>query len=398
MKKYFLSTTCLILLIFWPIQAQEIAQHAEIPNGHSSTPERFTTISETNYLNGLALRGFNLDSQGLLIESLDGNTVFADLNSSSGFNPASVIKVATSFAALHRLGPEYHFETAFYTTGEVNKKTRTLNGDLILLSTGDPVLNATDLSRLIREVTLSGIGRVNGDVIVTGPFTYNAFLTTDVATKRLEPLLRKLGVRFTGSIQKGSLKGTKIASHSSSSLRDIVFVQNAHSINQTAERLGEAIGGPRAVEKFLVQEVGLGSGEVSINRTSGLDFNRITPHGTVALMRHLVGWLNLHNMLPEDIMPVAGVDPGTLRGRFTSVESRGAIVAKTGTLPGTDGGVSTLAGIIYTNNRGPILFAIFNTRGPVATYRRMQDHLLKDLLAECGGSQVVSASARRSNN
>jgi D-alanyl-D-alanine carboxypeptidase len=398
MKKYLLSTTCLILLIFWPIQAQEIAHDAEIPReSRASTPERFSTISEINYLNGLALRGFNLDGQGLLVESLDGHTVYADLNSATGFNPASVIKVATSFAALNRLGPEYHFETAFYMTGEVNKKTRTLNGDLILLSTGDPVINATDVSRLIRQVTLLGIGRVNGDVIVTGPFTYNAFLTTDVATKRMEALLKKLGVRFTGSIQKGSLKGTKIASHLSSSLRDIVFVQNAHSINQTAERLGEAIGGPRAVEKFLVQEVGLGTAEVSINRTSGLDFNRITPHGTVALMRHLVGWLNLHNMLPEDIMPVAGVDPGTLRGRFTSMESRGAIVAKTGTLPGTDGGVSTLAGIAYTT-RGPIIFAIFNTRGPVATYRRLQDNLVKDLIAECGGSQLVSASARRSNN
>jgi D-alanyl-D-alanine carboxypeptidase len=298
---------------------------------------------------------------------------------------------------LYKLGPEYHFETAFYMTGEVNKKTRTLNGDLILLSTGDPVLNATDVSRLIRQVTLQGIGRVNGNVIVTGPFTYNAFLTTEVATKRLEGLLKKLGVRFNGSIQKGSMRGTKIASHLSSSLRDIVFVQNAHSINQSAERLGEAVGGPRAVEKFLVQEVGLGPSEISISRTSGLDYNRITPHGTIALMRHLVGWLNLHNMLPEDIMPVAGIDPGTLRGRFTNTESRGAIVAKTGTLPGTEGGVSALAGIAYTT-RGPILFAIFNTRGPVATYRRLQDNLVKDLLAECGGSQLVSASARRSNN
>jgi D-alanyl-D-alanine carboxypeptidase len=398
MKKYLLSTTCLILLIFWPIQAQEIAHNTEIRRGSGAfTPERFSTISEINYLNGLALRGFNLDTQGLLVESLDGHTVYADLNSATSFNPASVIKIATSFAAMHRLGPEYHFETAFYMTGEVNKKTRTLNGDLILFSTGDPVLNATDLSRLIRQVTLQGIGRVNGKMIVTGPFTYNAFLTTDVATKRLSALLKKLGIRHTGSIQKGSLKGTKIASHLSSSLRDISFVQNAHSTNQTAERLGEAIGGPRAVERFLVQEVGLGTSEVLINRTSGLDFNRITPHGTVALMRHLVGWLNLHNMLPEDIMPVAGVDPGTLRGRFTNVESRGAIVAKTGTLPGTDGGVSTLAGIAYTS-RGPIIFAIFNTRGPVATYRRLQDNLLKDLIAECGGSQLVSASARRSNN
>ena len=35
----------------------------------------------------------------------------------SAFNPASVIKIATSFAALDKLGPDYHFETAFEAGG-----------------------------------------------------------------------------------------------------------------------------------------------------------------------------------------------------------------------------------------------------------------------------------------
>jgi len=242
----------------------------------------------------------------------------------------------------------------------------------------------------------AGISRVTGSLIVTGPLTYNGFLTTDAATRRMEALVRKMGIRFTGPSKKGPVRGTKIASHLSSSLRDIVFVQNAHSVNQTAERLGEAIGGPKAVEKFLIQEVGLLPSEVTLTHTSGLDYNRITPHGTILVLRHLVGWLNFHNMLPEDVMPVAGVDPGTLRARLASAD--GSVVAKTGTLPGTDGGVSTLAGIIYTRDRGPVLFAIFNSRGSVNTYRRMQDSLLKDLIAECGGSQLASIPSRRSNN
>ncbi len=400
MKKTLLFTTCLMLLIFWPIQAQEIAQSSSGPaaDEHIAAPERFTTISETNYMNELALRGFQLDTQGLLVESLDGSAVFADLNSSIGFNPASVTKVATSFAALFKWGPDFHFETAFYADGAVNPKTKTLNGDLILHSTGDPMLNSTDLSRLIRQVVSSGISRVTGNLVITGPFTYNAFLSTEAAAKRAEALIKKLGIRYTGSVRKGAARGTKIATHMSPSLRDIVFVQNAHSVNQTAERLGEAVGGPKGVERFLVQEIGLAASEVSLTRTSGLDYNRITPHGTIAILRHLMAWLNLHNMLPEDIMPVAGVDPGTLHARLTSMDSRGAVVAKTGTLPGTDGGVSSLAGIMYTRDRGPVLFAIFNTRGPVNTYRRMQDGLVKDLLAECGGSQMISVSARRSNN
>jgi len=399
MKKYLLLSTCLMLLIFWPIQAQEITHPTgPSPEIRALAPERFTTISETNYLNELALRGFTLDSQGLLVESLDGTQVFAELNSHEGFNPASVTKIATSFAALYKLGPDYHFETAFYADGEVNRKSRTLNGDLILFSTGDPILTSTDLARLVHEVLAAGISRVNGQFLVTGPLTYNMFLTAPDATRRIEALMRKVGIRVTGPSGKGSLRGTKIASHLSSSLRDIIFVQNAHSVNQTAERLGEAIGGPRAVERFLIQEIGLLPSEVNLTHTSGLDYNRITPHGTILMLRHLVSWLNLHNMLPEDVMPVAGVDPGTLHTRMTSLDYRGSVVAKTGTLPGTDGGVSTLAGIMYTRDRGPVLFAIFNSRGSVNTYRRMQDALLKDMIAECGGSQLSAASARRSNN
>jgi len=95
MKKYLLFTTCLMLLVFWPIQAQEVAHSVSGPASESrpNAPERFTTIAETNYLNDLALRGFNLDTQGLLVESLDGNQIFADLNSNAGFNPASSPKL-----------------------------------------------------------------------------------------------------------------------------------------------------------------------------------------------------------------------------------------------------------------------------------------------------------------
>src|SRR5262245_1308105 len=149
MMKTLLTTTCLILLLFSPIYSQQLSTRTETAAG-SSLPTRLTSVSEANYLNQLALKGFNLETQGLLIESLDARTVYADLNSNVGFNPASVIKVATSFAALATFGPEYHFETSFYSDGAVNKKSRTLNGNLILQSTGDPMLNSIDVNRLVR--------------------------------------------------------------------------------------------------------------------------------------------------------------------------------------------------------------------------------------------------------
>src|SRR3989442_9612751 len=116
------------------------------------------------------------------------------------------------------------------------------------------------------------------------------------------------------------------------------------------------------------------------------------PRATVQVFRELVCWLNLNNMQPQDVLPVAGLDAGTLQRRFTGEEYRGAIIGKTGTLPGTDGGVSTLAGIAYTRDHGPVLFAIFNTKGPVATYRKLQDELMKGFIVESGGVPLTNAS------
>jgi D-alanyl-D-alanine carboxypeptidase/D-alanyl-D-alanine-endopeptidase (penicillin-binding protein 4) len=393
MKKYLLLTTPLIFLLFWPIHAQEIA----FPRPPTA---RLTTASETNYLNQLALKGFNLEKQGLLIESLDGRTVYADLNSNVGFNPASVIKVATSFAALARFGPEYHFETSFSTNGVINKKTRTLTGDLILESTGNPVLTTNDVSRLARDVARAGIGKVNGNVIVTGPFTFGRYYTTDRAMKGLTQVFRRAGVRIGNPIRRPTPTpgGTRITSHISSSLRDILFYQNAHSVNPTADRLGEAVGGPTGVEQFLIKDLGISANDISISHCSGLDYNRISPRATVVMFRELLFWLNLNNLQPQDVLPVAGVDAGTLRARFTGQEYRGAVIGKTGTLPGTEGGVSTLAGIIYTRDFGPVIFAIFNTKGSVTTYRRLQDDFLKGFIAESGGIPDVNASLHRLNN
>ena len=397
MKKYLLTTTSLIFLLFWPIQAQDIVPNTPTEFGQRATPVRLAMSSETNYLNQLAVRGFKLDTQGLLIESLDSSTVYADLNSEVGFNPASVIKVATSMASLYKFGANYRFRTGFYADGIVNKKTRTLNGNLVLISTGDPTLMTADVSRLARNVIRAGVTRVTGSLVLTGPFTYANMWTTERATRGVNLLLRKVGIRIMGGIKQGIPAGTELATHESMSLRDILFFQNAHSSNPTAERLGDAIGGPKAVEQFLIEQVGISKSDVQITHTSGLDFNRITPRGTVKIFRELVYWLNLNNMQPQDILPVAGMDVGTLKRRFNSLEYRGGIIGKTGTLPGTDGGVSTLAGIVYTREKGPILFAIFNSNGSVTTYRKLQDDFLKKFITECGGIPEPSASLHRSN-
>lgn len=77
---------------------------------------------------------------GLEVYSLDtGKVVFA-MNGQRLFTPGSTTKLFTEGTALHLLGPDYRFHTPLYRTGKVDAKG-TLNGDLILVGSGDPNLS-----------------------------------------------------------------------------------------------------------------------------------------------------------------------------------------------------------------------------------------------------------------
>jgi len=90
-----------------------------------------------------------------------------------------------------------------------------------------------------------------------------------------------------------------------------------------------------------------------------------------------------------DIMPVAGVDKGTLERRFDTDFARGSVVGKTGTLGNTDGGVSSLAGEIQTKN-GKLLFVIFNQRGGVNRFRAFQNSLVALIQGQMGGATPMA--------
>ena len=84
-------------------------------------------------------------------------------------------------------------------------------------------------------------------------------------------------------------------------------------------------------------------------------------------------------------MPVAGVDPGTLEKRYVENASRGSVIAKTGTLPRTDGGASALTGQMRTASGETLLFVIFNMSGDVERFREYQDALVTQIQCAHGG-------------
>ena len=103
------------------------------------------------------------------------------------------------------------------------------------------------------------------------------------------------------------------------------------------------------------------------------------------ILRALRDELAKNNLSLSDILPVAGIDPGTLEDRYTDAAERGSVVAKTGTLVRTDGGASSLVGQMKTRSGRVILFVIMNQRGSVARFRQNQDSIVSAIQNSLGG-------------
>jgi D-alanyl-D-alanine carboxypeptidase/D-alanyl-D-alanine-endopeptidase (penicillin-binding protein 4) len=128
--------------------------------------ERQTTLAEQceRILSDPGLKG---GFQGVCIQSLrDGRILYAR-NEDILFLPASSQKLFTSAAALNALGSDWRYITRVLRSGRVDPDG-TLQGDLYLQGTGDPLLEAKDLDALAEAVKRAGIGRIRGWVFGDG--------------------------------------------------------------------------------------------------------------------------------------------------------------------------------------------------------------------------------------
>ena len=79
-------------------------------------------------------------------------------------NPASTVKLLTTFAALDRLGPVYTWKTEIYGSGRTQGDV--LEGDLIIKGYGDPKLTLERFWLLLRTVRQRGIRVIRGDLVL----------------------------------------------------------------------------------------------------------------------------------------------------------------------------------------------------------------------------------------
>jgi D-alanyl-D-alanine carboxypeptidase/D-alanyl-D-alanine-endopeptidase (penicillin-binding protein 4) len=108
--------------------------------------------------------GIPLSAVSIDIREADTNRSVTSLNSDQARNPASVIKLVVTLAALEILGPDYQWETRYFVDGRLNGDV--LEGDLVIEGGGDPFITSDRLWHQVMSIRERGIRTITGSLVI----------------------------------------------------------------------------------------------------------------------------------------------------------------------------------------------------------------------------------------
>jgi D-alanyl-D-alanine carboxypeptidase/D-alanyl-D-alanine-endopeptidase (penicillin-binding protein 4) len=107
---------------------------------------------------------------GVYVREIGAERPLVSVNADVPMNPASVMKVVTTYAGLELLGPAYTWRTEIYANGPI--KNGRLQGDLLIKGYGDPSLNLENFWLLLRQIRQTGLKDISGDLVLDNSY-YN---------------------------------------------------------------------------------------------------------------------------------------------------------------------------------------------------------------------------------
>jgi D-alanyl-D-alanine carboxypeptidase/D-alanyl-D-alanine-endopeptidase (penicillin-binding protein 4) len=112
----------------------------------------------------LKTAGVPSSAVAVVVQDVDARMPRVSFNAEKPMNPASVMKLVTTYAALELLGPAYTWKTEAYAQGSLSDGV--LNGDLHLKGYGDPRLTFENFWLLLRQIRAKGLREIRGDLVL----------------------------------------------------------------------------------------------------------------------------------------------------------------------------------------------------------------------------------------
>ena len=144
-----------------PLAAGALALLASLGAGAQSLPPEVETLLARAKVPREALAALVIDAAPALTGK---NGPLLSWRASNVMNPASVMKLVTTYAGLELLGPAYSWKTPVYADGPIVNGV--LQGNLIIQGKGDPKLVMERLWLLLRRVQGLGIKTIAGDIVL----------------------------------------------------------------------------------------------------------------------------------------------------------------------------------------------------------------------------------------
>ncbi|HEY3412953.1 MAG TPA: D-alanyl-D-alanine carboxypeptidase/D-alanyl-D-alanine-endopeptidase [Armatimonadota bacterium] len=219
----------------------------------------------------------------------------------------------------------------------------------------------------------------NVDITMEEPAVYTAYL--------FRKCLRDEGVTVTGAARGGIAPegATKVASHDSQPLPEILKLLNKPSDNLMAESLLKTLGlvkngagttgAGATVERDYLKKIGVGADSVLIEDGSGLSrLDLVTPKALASVLEYM--WSHPNRDAFIDSLPIAGVD-GSLRNRLKGTAAANNVKAKTGYV----GKARNLTGYVSTRDGEPLVFVLLmnHYNGDTSPINSVQDRICEIL-------------------
>ncbi len=150
------GTICAVLLCYSLCSAADGAIDGDGDHKQAALPAAWFAA--------LRAAGIPEDAAAVVIRPLGAGGISADVNGNELLNPASTMKLVTTYAALDLLGPDWRWRTDVLIQGELDNGT--LSGDLFLRGSGDPTLVVERFWLLIQRLRALGIENIDGDLVL----------------------------------------------------------------------------------------------------------------------------------------------------------------------------------------------------------------------------------------